>query len=58
MTTTVPSRAPAQVSRCPTKGCPTVSGSCAFHAGRWPSHFRDTDRLIRQRPGDSERGGR
>jgi hypothetical protein len=40
-------------TRCPVKGCPTTSGRCAFHGQEWPASFRATDRIIRQRPGQS-----
>lgn len=30
---------------------------CPMHDEPYPKGFRGTDRLIRQRPGDGERGG-
>lgn len=44
-------------SSCPVRACPTRAPWCPFHSPPWPRGFRATDRLIRQRPGDGERGG-
>jgi hypothetical protein len=43
--------------RCPVRGCPTAAGACTFHGRRYPKGYDATDRLIRQRPSDAERGG-
>ena len=48
--------APRPSNACAIKACPSLTTPCAFHAHDTDGH-RGTDRLIRQRPGDAERGG-